>query len=54
MRTLVRHLVRSARRWNGTGAVRNARLELEASTRSVADLERRLAEVCRDPSPRAA
>jgi hypothetical protein len=53
MRTVMRNLVDKARRLSGTGAVRNARLEVEESSRKVVELDRQLRNVC-EPSPRRA
>ena len=45
MRILLRHLADSARRLTGTGAVRNARLEVDRSTLSIVELDRQLGRV---------
>lgn len=42
MRILLRNLVTSARRFTGTGAVHNARLEVDRSTLSIVELDRQL------------
>jgi hypothetical protein len=54
MRTLLRNLARAARRWSGTGAVHNARLEVDRASRSVVELERQLERVFEPPPRRAA
>ena len=53
MRTLLRNVMRRARRLSGTGAIRNARLEVDGAARSVVELDRQLRRVC-DPTPRRA
>ncbi len=53
MRAVLRQLIEKARRLGGTGAVRNAHLEVENTTRSVVEIDRRLKSVC-DPTPRRA
>jgi len=53
MRAVMRNLLEMTRRVSGTGAVRNARLEVEDTSRSVVELDRRLKGVC-DPTPRRA
>jgi hypothetical protein len=54
MRTVMRNLVVKARRLGGAGAVRNARLEVEATSRRVVELDRQLTSVCEHAPPRAA
>jgi hypothetical protein len=54
MRTVMRNLIDKARRLSGTGAVRNARLEVEESSRRVVELDRQLRSVCEASPPRAA
>jgi len=53
MREMLRHFVESARRWTASGATRNARLEVDRTTRSIVDLERQLDRVG-PPTPRRA
>jgi hypothetical protein len=53
MRAVMRNLIDKARRLSGTGAALNARQEIEETTRSVVELDRRLRVVC-DPTPRRA
>jgi hypothetical protein len=53
MRAVMRNLIDKARRLSGTGAVRNARQELDDTSRTVVELDRRLSRVC-DPTPRRA
>ena len=54
MRAVMRNLIDKARRLSGTGAVRNARLEVEESSRRVVELDRQLRSVCEPSPPRAA
>jgi len=53
MRTMLRSIMKAARRMSGTGAVRNARLEVDGAARSVVELDRQLRRVV-DPTPRRA
>jgi hypothetical protein len=53
MRAVIRNLIEKTRRLSGTGAVRNARLEVDHATRSVVELDQRLRNVS-DPTPRRA
>jgi hypothetical protein len=53
MRAVMRNLIDKARRLSGTGAMHNARLEIEDTSRTVVELDRRLEKVC-DPTPRRA
>jgi hypothetical protein len=53
MRAVLRNLIEKARRLSGTGAVGNARQELEDTSRSVIEIDRRLRRVS-DPTPRRA
>ena len=53
MRAVMRDMIDKARRLTGTGAVRNAYLEVEDTSRSVIEIDRQLKRVC-DPSPRRA
>ncbi len=54
MRVVVRNLIQKTRLLSGTGAVRNAHLEVEETSRSVIDLERQLTRVCERAPRRAA
>jgi hypothetical protein len=54
MRTAMRNLIDKGRRLGGTGAVRNARLEVEATSRKVVELDRQLSSLCEHVPPRAA
>jgi hypothetical protein len=54
MPIVMRTLIDKARHLSGTGAVRNARLELEDTSRRVVELDRRLRAVCDHTPPRAA
>ncbi len=54
MRGLIRSLVEKGRRLSGTGAERNALLEVDRATRSVVELDRQLRRVCDTPPRRAA
>jgi hypothetical protein len=53
MRAVMRNLIDKARRLSGTGAALNARQEIEDTSRTVVELDRRLRVVC-DPTPRRA
>ncbi len=53
MLVVVRNLIEKTRQLSGTGAVRNAHLEVEKTSQSVVELERQLTRV-RDPGPRRA
>jgi len=53
MRTVLRNLIERTRRISGNGAVRNAHLEVENTSRSVVELDRQLKRVC-DRTPRQA
>jgi hypothetical protein len=50
---MLRNLIERTRRISGNGAVRNAHLEVENTSRSVVELDRQLKRVC-DRSPRQA
>ena len=54
MRTLLRNLFEAARQWSGSGAIRNAHLEVDRAARSVVELDRQLRRVCDTPPRRAA
>ena len=53
MRAVLRNLIERTRRISGNGAVRNAYLEIENTSRSVVELDRQLKRVC-DRTPRQA
>jgi hypothetical protein len=53
MRAMMRNLIEKARRLTGSGAVRNAHLEVDRTRRSVVELDRQLQRVC-EPNPRRA
>lgn len=53
MRAVLGNLIERTRRISGHGAVRNAHLEIENTSRSVVELDRQLRRVC-DRSPRQA
>jgi hypothetical protein len=54
MGTVLRNLIEKARRLSGTGAVRNARLEMEDASLKVVELDRQLESVCDHSPPWAA
>jgi hypothetical protein len=54
MRALLRNLIEKTRRLSGSGAERNAHLELLHADRTVAELDRQLRRVCDIPPRRAA
>jgi hypothetical protein len=53
MRAVLRNLIERTRRISGLGAVHNAHLEIENTSRSVLELDRQLRRVC-DHTPRQA
>jgi hypothetical protein len=53
MRAMLRNLIEKACRLSGSGAVRNAHLEIDHINRSVVDLDRQLRNVS-EPDPRRA
>ena len=54
MRALMRNLIEKGRRLSGTGAERNAHMEIDKAHRSVIELDRQLRRVCETPPRRAA
>ena len=54
MRSVLRHLLEATRRLTGTGATRNARLEVDGTRRSVVEVDRQLRHVVDGGPPRAA
>jgi hypothetical protein len=54
MRALIRTIVEKARRLSGTGAERNAHMEVAHAHRTVIELDRQLRRVCETPPRRAA
>jgi hypothetical protein len=54
MRALMRNLIEKARRLSGSGAERNAQLELLHADRTVAELDRQLQRVRETPPRHAA
>jgi hypothetical protein len=53
MRSVMRNLIEKARHLSGTGAVRNAHLEVDRTIRSIVELDRQLSNVS-EPNPRRA
>ena len=51
--SVLRKMVEAGRRLTGTGATRNARLEVDGALRTVIELDRQLRRVS-DPTPRRA
>jgi hypothetical protein len=54
MRALMRKLIEKSRRLSGTGAERNAHMEVVRAHQTVAELDRQLQRVCETPPRRAA
>jgi hypothetical protein len=54
MRAMLRNVTRRVRRWSGSGAVHNARLEVDRASRSVTEIDRQLRRVTETPPRRAA
>ncbi|HEY5025512.1 MAG TPA: hypothetical protein VII76_11100 [Acidimicrobiales bacterium] len=54
MRAMMRNLIEKSRRLGGSGAARNAHMEIVQANRSVVELDRQLHSVCETPPRRAA